>query len=149
MASGWFTRGLLNVHNGGIDLDTTTLKVMLVDTGYTYDPDTAAVSTISAAEITATNYTAGFGGAGRKTATITCAEQTANNRVIETIADLTWTALGGAVNDTVAAAVLIREVTNDAASIPVAYFDFSDITTNGGDVTLDFDGTDGNLRTTV
>lgn len=155
MASGAYTAGITAVLNGTIDLDTTTLKVMLVDAGYTYDPDHPFVSSSSGAaniatnEITATGYTAGFNGAGRKTATVTVVEQTASNRVVVRIADLTWTALGGAVNDTVAAAVLIREITNDAASLPIVYLDFTDISTNGGDVTVDFDGTDGNIRFAV
>lgn len=155
MASGAYSAGILNVLNGNIDLDTTTLKVMLVGTGYTYDPDHpnvnagAGAANLSTNEISATNYAGGFAGAGRKTATITLAEQTANNRVVVKIADLTWTSLGGASNTTVAAAVLIREITNDAASIPIAYLDFTDTATNGGDFTVDFDGTDGNLRFTV
>src|SRR3954471_10153809 len=121
MASGAYSAGILAILNGAIDLDTTTLKVMLVNNSYTYDPDHPFVSSGAGAanlatnEIVATNYTGGFAGAGRKTATVTLAEQTANNRVVVKIADLTWTALGGATNDTVAAAVLIREITNDAA----------------------------------
>lgn len=124
---------------------------MLVGTGYTYDPDHSSLTTPAASELVATNYTGGFAGAGRKAATITLTEQTASNRVVVIIADLTWSSLGGATNDTIKAGILIREITNDAASVPICFMDFSggNVTTNGSDVTLDFDGTDGNIRWTV
>ena len=156
MASGFYSRGVLKGCNGAIDYDTSTLKVMLVDATYVYDPDHAVIDNAandstdpSFCEIVATNYTGGYAGAGRKTATIAVSEQTASNRVIGVITDLTWTALGGASNDTVAAGLLVQEVTNDTASFLVAHFDVTDTPTNGSDFTLDFDGTNGNLRFTV
>ncbi len=157
MSAGAYSKGVLNVLNGTIDLDTSTLKVMLVNSAYVYDPDHPNVSAgsttanIATNEIVATNYTVGFAGAGRKTATITLTEQTASNRVVVIIGNLTWTALGGASNATVQAGVLIREITNDAASIPIVFMDFSggNVTTNGSDFTLSFDATNGNLRWTV
>lgn len=151
MAAGAYSNGVENIINGTIDVDTSTLKVMLVDDGYTYDPDHDFVNDISGQEITATSYTAGFAGAGRKTASITITEQTASNRVVVIIGDLTWSPLGGATNDVVQAGVLIREITNDAASIPIVFMDFTggNVTTNGSDFTLDMDGTNGNLRWSV
>ena len=131
---------------------------MLVDNGYTYDPDHAVVDNggnnatdLSFNEIVATNYTGGFAGGGRKTATVTITEQTANNRVVTIIGDRTWTSLGGATNDTVQAAVLIREITNDTLSIPIVFMDFSggNVTTNGSDFQVNFDDTNGNLRWTA
>lgn len=157
MAAGAYSNGVENIINGTIDLDTSTLKVMLVNSAYVYDPDHPNVNAGSTTanlltnEIVATNYTGGFGGGGRKTATVTITEQTASNRVVTIIGDLTWTALGGASNATVQAGVLIREITNDAASIPIVFNDFSggNVTTNGSDFTIDYDGTNGNLRWTV
>lgn len=152
MASGWYTQGLLKLLDGTIDIDTSTLKVMLVKSAYTYDPDHDQVSDISANEIVATNYTSGFAGAGRKTASITLQNTTASNRVDIAIGDLTWTSLGGASNDTVAAAVLIFETGGaDTASIPIAYLDHTDTPTNGGNFTLDFAalGSGGNLQIAV
>jgi hypothetical protein len=148
MASGVYTNGIESVLNGGIDLDTTSLKVMLVASSYTYDPDHDFVDDITELS-SVTNYTGGFNGAGRKAATVTITEQTANNRVVVILGDLTWTALGGASNGTIGGAALIREITNDAASIPIAFFDVTDTPTNGSDVTLDFDATNGNIRFTA
>lgn len=149
MAAGAFSRGVLSILNGTIDLDTTALKFMLVGSTYTFNPDHDFVDDL--VEITATNYTAGFNGAGRKAATVTLTEQTANNRVVTIFGNLTWTALGGATNDTVQAGVLIREITNDAASIPIVFLDFTggNVTTNGSDFTINFDATNGNLRWAV
>jgi len=150
MASGAYSRGVLSVLNGTVDLDTTAIKVGLAKDTYTPDPDESSLTTFAAAEANCTGYTGGFAGAGRKSATITLSEQTANNRVVTILSDLTWTALGGATNNTLRYAVVLREVTNDAASIPIAFLQFtSDLTTNGSDVLADFDGTNGNIRWTV
>ena len=149
MASGWYLQGLLKILDGTIDLDTATIKIMLVKAAYTYDPDHDQVSDISGNEISATNYTGGFGGGGRKTASITMQVTTASNRVDIAIGDLTWTALGGVSNDTPAAAVVIFETGGaDSASIPIAYLDFTDTATNGGNYGLDMAalGSGGNLQ---
>jgi hypothetical protein len=151
MASKWYNNGLLQAAQLG--LDNISLKAMLVDAGYTFDDSHTLVDNgannatdPSFNEIVATNYTGGFNGAGRKAVTKTPSVQQANDRVIVVLSDLTWTALGGAVNDTVAGLLLIREITNDAASLLIAYIDFTDTPTNGGDFTVDFDAVDGNLR---
>lgn len=150
MASGAYSRGVLSILNGAIDLDTTACKVGLAKSTYAPDPDESSLTTFAASEADCTGYTGGFSGAGRKAATITLTEQTASNRVVTIITDLTWTGLGGASNNTLAYAVLLREVTNDAASIPIAYLNFSaNVTTNGSDILVDFDGTNGNLRWAV
>ena len=155
MASGWYNKALADIMNGSIDLDSHTLKIMLVGTGYTYDPDDdfieEAANDPNEEEITATNYTAGFGGAGRKTATITIVEQDASNRGIAVIGDLTWSVLGNGTNDTIAAGILVKEITNDAASILIAYFDVTNTLTDGKDIKLDFldAAAGGNLRITV
>lgn len=153
MASGAFSRAIKEILDRTLDI-TTGCKVMLVNSTYTYDPDNDFIAAGGAsdpddAEITATNYTRGFGGAGRKAATVTFVEQDANNRAVIRIADLTWTALGGATNDTVEGAILVKEGTSDADSKLIAYFDLPTTPTNGSDVVLDFDGTDGNIRFTV
>jgi len=42
MAAGAYSRGVLNILNGTIDLDTTALKFMLASSAYTYNPDHSA-----------------------------------------------------------------------------------------------------------
>jgi hypothetical protein len=150
VASGCYSRGVLKILDGTIDMDTTALKTGLAKSTYAPDPDESSLTTFAASEADCTGYTGAFGGAGRKASTITLTEQTANNRVVVIITDLTWTALGGATNNTLGYSILLREVTNDAASIPIAYLAFaSNVTTNGSDVLVDFDGTNGNIRFAV
>jgi hypothetical protein len=149
MASGAYSRGILSVLNGTIDLDTSPTKIGLAKSAYAPDPDESALTTYAASEADCTGYTGGFGGAGRKSASITLTEQTANNRVVAIIGDLTWTALGGATNNTLAYAVWLREITNDAGSVPLAFLNFTNFTTNGSDVLVDMDGVNGNVRWAV
>jgi hypothetical protein len=157
MASFFYSRGLKECLNGTIVLCTTVLKIMLVDA--TYVPaksdtvvDTGAAGDAESAEIDVANYAKGWGGAGRKTATITIGEYNLGEtyRVDMAIADLIWTAVGSGVD--IAGAVLIKEGTaDDTTSRPIVYFDVTDTPTNGGDILLDFvalvDG--GNMRVTL
>lgn len=147
MASGMYNSAKTLIANGGLDLDTASLKVMLLGTGYTFDPDHDFVNDVVANELSATGYTGGFAGAGRKAATVTVSTDNTQDRTEIKIADLTWTALGG--GNSIGFAVLIREAGGaDSASDLIACFDLTDTPTNGSDITLDFDGTDGNIRIT-
>jgi hypothetical protein len=146
--SGAYSRGILSVNNGTIDLDTTATKIGLATSAYTPDPDESNLTTFATNEPSVSGYTGGFGGSGRKSASVTLSEQTANNRVVAILSNLTWTALG--TGGTLAYAVWLREVTNDAASIPISYLNFSsNLPTNGSDVLVSFDGTNGNVRWNV
>ncbi len=156
MASAWFTQGLKKILDGTIDLDTTTLVIILVDSGYTFNKDHDVIDNgandatdPSFNEILATNYVPGFGAGGRKTASITMQVNDTSDRVDIAIGDLTWTALGGAVNDTPAAAILAFETGGaDTATVPITYLDFTDTPSNGGNFTLDFAtlGAGGNMQ---
>lgn len=124
-----------------------TIKVMLVGTATAYTPnkdhdfvDQAGANDPVDSEISTTNYVGGFGGAGRKTlASKTISANDTNDRVELDAADVVWTALGPASGGpTLAAAIIIKEVTNDAASPMFCYQDFTDTVVNGGDVTLSF-----------
>ena len=152
MASGAYSRGVLTILGSGtqIDLDTTATKIGLAQSSYSPASSESSLTTFAASEATCTGYTGGFGGSGRKTATVTLTEQTGSTRVVCILGNLTWTALGGATNNTLGYAVWLREVTNDAASIPIAYLNFTvNVTTNGSDILVSFDATNGNLRWTV
>jgi len=131
----------------GINLLSDTIKCMLTSTATPYTPDddddfvdeSGANDPIDA-EAVVTNYTGGFAGAGRKTlASKAVVTDKTNARAEFDCADITWTALGNGSNQTIAHAIFIKEITNDAASPLIALFDFSDFTTNGSDFTLQFD----------
>lgn len=148
MATHWYGKGVLKIVNGSIDLDTDTLKVMLVSDSYTSDKDHEFVSSVSSNEISVSGYSGGFGGAGRKTATVATQYNATSDRVEVVINDITWSSLQSGA--TIGAAILIKEVTNDAASPVIAIWDFTtNVATNGGDFTMDFNGTTGNLYLTV
>lgn len=149
-AAGCYSNGVEGLILQSYNLDTSTIKGMLVKSAYTYDPDHDFVNDVSSSESDATGYTGGFAGADRLTFAITITEQTANNRVVAIPEDKTWTAIGGATNNTLASLVLIFEITNDGASLPIVYLEFTgNLTTNGSDILVNNDDTNGNIRFTV
>lgn len=157
MASGSYQRNVVKMLDGTIAYLTDTIKMLLVSTAtaYTYDPDhefvdAGGANDIIDAEANVTNYTRGYGGAGRKTlASKTMTNNDTSNRVELDCADVTWTALGGASNQTLAAAVVLKEgAANDTTSRMFAYLDFTDTATNGGDITVQI-ATNGFLNFTM
>jgi len=143
MANIFYNTGKQEIINRTIDLINDTLKVMLVNASYVANADDDVVDAGGANdpvdhEITATNYARGWGASGRKSLSSKAINQDdTNDRSEFDAADLTWTALGGAANDTVAAAILIKEGgANDTTSRLIAYFDIPNTPTNGGDFTL-------------
>jgi hypothetical protein len=138
--------------DGTIDLDTATIKVMLIKTSGTYTlnastQDENAVNTgLTAAEIVTSGYVGGFGGAGRKTVTVSMQanDSSSPNRVeiAFTPDPTTWTALGSPTTDTIGGVALIyvpAGATSDADLIPIAFWDLAtEVTTNGGDISIDW-----------
>src|SRR3990172_9798843 len=112
-----------------IDFNTDVLKIMLVTASYGATRDDDVVDAGGANdpvdhEISVTGYTGGWGGSGRKTATLTHEVDKPNDRAEIDIADLTWTALG--TGATLAAAILITEGGAHATtSRLIAYFDIT------------------------
>jgi len=76
-----------DVANGAIDLDTDSIKVMLVTSSYTPDQDTHTKRSDVTNEITGTGYTAGGVALANKTVT---ADNT-NNRGVFDADDSSWT----------------------------------------------------------
>lgn len=148
-SSHWYQKAVRNIlqreATNAIDLDGDTIKLMLTKTSYTSvaAKGDAFVNTITdptSKELVATNYTGGFSGAGRKTlAAKAINEDTTNNRAVFDASDVTWTAIGGATNDTIGSAVVIKEITNDGASPLLIHLYINPaVTTNGGDFTIVF-----------
>ena len=135
MASAWFNRGKQQVLSGSTSLLSDTIKVMLVTSSYTFDADHNFVSEVVANEVSVIGYTGGFAGAGRKAlANKSVTEDDTNDLAYFDADDLTWTGL--ATGATVGGAILVKEVTNDAASQLLVFMDLADTPTNGGDITL-------------
>ena len=73
--------------NGALDLDTDTIKVMLVTSAYTADQDAHTKRSDITNEVSGTGYTAGGSALANKTVT---ADNTDNEGVFDAD-DLTWT----------------------------------------------------------
>lgn len=121
-------------------LSGRTLKMLLLKTtaAGAFSPDIDTVAALlavgSVAECDFTNYS-------RKTlASVTSTEDDTNDRANIDAANITWTAAGGALNNTPAAAVIYDATTDtsDSTRILVAYYDtnFGSVATNGGDYTV-------------
>ena len=130
---------LLNV--GTVIWTSSTIKAMLLKSTATIDQDDNTVSQIVASECDATGYVGGFAGADRLTlGTKSTTENDTSNRIEMDAANIPWTAIGGATNNTLRYVAIIRENTNDADSDVLGYVQFtSDVNTNGGDVTAQID----------
>lgn len=144
-----FVRGANFVYNTAagdmwqdiVDLLNDTIKMGLSTSVHTVDRDDdflddGTASDFSSGELTGTGYTAGFGGAGRKTlASKTITVDKTNDRAEFDHADVTWTGINAG---TAARATYLKEITNDAASKVIANVDDGGfpITTNGGDLTF-------------
>ena len=145
MASLLYNTGLSELIDGTIDFLTDTIKVMYVTASYIPDQDDDLVDAGGADdpvdhEIVATGYTRGWGGAGRQTlGSKTITVDDANNRVVLDAADPAAQALGNGSNATIAGVLIIKEGgADDTTSRLLAYLDPSDVTTNGGNITLAF-----------
>jgi hypothetical protein len=93
--------------------------------------DVAGLLAVSGAtECTATNY------ARKTTSSRSATKDTVNDRVNVDFANVTWTSLGGAVNNTVQALFVYLEGASDAARRLVSVHELTATPTNGGDFTV-------------
>lgn len=138
MASIAYNQFKADLASGVYNLTSATVKVLLVGTGYTPDPDHQFVSDITGGpnyELSGTNYVAGFSGAGRKTlASTTVTKDNTNDLAYYDAADLTWTAINAG---TARYAALYSPNTTDANSKLLMIIQFpADFVSNGGDGVL-------------
>lgn len=114
---------------GAIDLDTDTVKVMLVTSAYTEDKDAHLKRSSVTNEVTGTGYTA-----GGATVTITVTKDTVNDRLDVTLGQVTWP------SSTITARKAVYYKSRGGASTAdelIAVNDFgSDVTSTNGTFTL-------------
>ncbi len=106
----------LNIMNGGIDLDTNTINVMLVTSAYTPNQDTHLDRADVTNEVTGTGYTAGGAAIGTKTVT---QDDTDNEGVFDG-ADVTWST----ATITARGAVIYKSTGAAANDTLICYLDF-------------------------
>lgn len=117
------------IMNGGIDLDTDTIKVALVTSTYTPDQDVHDFFDDVTNEVTGTGYTAG--GATLGTVTVT-ADNTDNEGVFDA-ADTSWTTS----TITARGAVVYKSTGTASTSALICYFDFTtDKSSSAGTFTI-------------
>jgi hypothetical protein len=143
MASKLYGQVFNKAFNKEIDLDTDTIKVALLTSGYSPNQDTHAYfSDVNAFEVTGTGYTSGGTALTSKTVTY----DGANNVFIFDAADVTW------ANSTITAryAVIYDDSPATAATKPlIGYLDMvSDQSSTAGNLTITWDAT-GIARFTV
>lgn len=117
------------IMNGGIDLDTDTIKVALVTSSYTPDQDVHDFFDDVTNEVSGTGYTAGGATLGSVTVT---ADNTDNEGVFDA-ADTSWTT----ATITARAAVIYKSTGTASTSALIAYVDFgSDKVSTAGTFTI-------------
>jgi hypothetical protein len=133
MASGWYNSGKRDVADGTISLVSDTIKCILVTSSYTPNPDHDFADDLTN-ELSGTGYTGGFAGSGRKTLTSkSWSTDNTNDRTEFTATIPAWTAINAGSPKY---AILVKEITNDAATRLIGYLDLGTVTTNGGDLTI-------------
>ena len=145
------------IFDGTLDLDTDTLKVMLVDNSYTANADDnyvdegasdpLAAEAAFAAAGNASGYVSGSGSSDRKVLSLTVSTDDTNDRAeLNSAASTTWS---GIDCGTAAAAIVYQDVGLDTVNVLIAYIDSGGfpVVTNGGDFTINWNA-DGILQIT-
>lgn len=117
------------IMNGGIDLDTDTIKVALVTSAYTPDQDTHDFFDDVTNEVVGTGYTAGGASLANKAVT----EDNTDNEGVFDADDVSWTTS----TITARGAVIYKSTGTASTSALICYLDFtSDKTSTAGTFTI-------------
>jgi len=121
------------IMDGSIDLDTDTIKVVLVTSSYSPDIDTHTQYSHITNQVTGTGYTAGGATLANKSVTV----DTTNDRAKFDADDTTWTS----ASVTARGAIIYKYVDNagspDDTSPLICYKDFgADVTSTNADFTI-------------
>ena len=133
MANGCYNEGKKQIFNGSIDLDTSTIKVMLVKSTYTFDADHAAVDD-GTADDPASHEISVSGYSRQSLAGRTVDKDTSNDFAYLDATDTVFSAL--ASGETIGGAIIFKDSGLDTTSIPIAFYDVTDTATNGSDITI-------------
>ncbi len=133
MANGVYNRGKAQIANGGTDLDTSDLRLMLVNTGYTFNPDHNFIDNAGAGdpidqEISVSGY------ARQTLANKSVTQDDTNDFAYLDADDVVFTGL--ASGQTIGGAILFRHTGTDTTAPVIAFYDLTDTATNGGNVTI-------------
>jgi len=134
MANGVYNRAKFLLAGAGLDLDTADLRLMLVNTGYTFDNNHNFIDNAGAGDPIDQEITVG-GYARVALTTKTLTEDDTNDMAYLDADDVVFTAL--AAGQTIGGAILFDNAGGaDTARIVIAFYDLVDTATNGGNVTV-------------
>lgn len=118
-----------NIMNGGIDLDTNTIYVMLVTSSYTPDQDTHEDRADVTNEVSGTGYTAGGAEITNKSVT----QDNTDNEGVFDGDDVTWSSS----TITARGAVIYKSTGTASTDLLVCYIDFgADKSSSNGNFTI-------------
>ena len=159
MNAGFYTHAAYLITTKQLNLASDPLSIMLVGTaegGYQFsaahrwvDPGVSDNTSPLYNELQATNYAGGHSGTGRESLLRTVVEDDSNSRIRFIFTNVTWPAIGGTVNDTIAAAIVYSPGSADSTSVLVAYWPLTEQATAGEDFTLIMDSVAGNMQALV
>jgi hypothetical protein len=133
MANLVYNEAKKQILNGSIDLDTSTIKVMLVKSTYTANADHAAIDDGTADDPKSHELT--VSGYARQTlANRSVASDVTNDFAYLDADDTVFTAL--ATGEMIGGAIILKDSGVDTTSIPIAFYDLTDTPTNGSDITV-------------
>lgn len=129
MANAVSNHAKFQIMSGNIDFDADTFKIILMDTGYTFDIDAhATYADVSASELATGN---GYTQNTKTLSGVAVTEDDSNDRGNVAWSNVSWTASGGSIGPSPGAIVYDDTSTDDTV---IMYIDFgSDQTaTDGG-----------------
>jgi hypothetical protein len=134
MASNMYNFGKGEFLDGDIDWTADTIRLGLNYAAYTSDPDHTYPDDSGGPADTG-NEASGTGYSRKDLASKGVTVNDTDDRAEADAADVTWTGLDCG---TITGAFVYKFVTSDSDSPLICWLDFTDLTTNGGDVTLQF-----------
>ncbi len=134
MANGVYNKGKELIANGGIDLDTSSLKVLLVKSTYTFNADHLFIDNADGND--PQSHEVGVSGYSRQAlASPVVTRDDTNDFAYLDGTDTVFAAL--AAGETVGGAILYKDAGGaDTANPLLAFYDLTDTPTNGGSITV-------------
>jgi len=128
MANGVYNRGLFEIANAVADLDAADLRVLLLNSGYTFSKAHNVVADVVANEISVAGY------ARQTLANKVVVEDDTNNRAYLDADDSVFPSM--AAGQTIGGAAIFRHTGSDATAALIVFVDVADVATAGTAFTL-------------
>lgn len=133
MANAVSNHAKFQLGSANIDFDTNSYKIILMDTGYTFDKDAhATYANVSASELATGN---GYTQNTKTLANVALSEDDTNDRLSVTWDDAAWTASGGSIGPS-PGAIIFDDTSSDDTVIGFIDFSSDQTATDGGTFTV-------------